>query len=277
MDNHELREVDSSTKHSRAERILPLLACSDVRRQLAKALRYNKKMTLSELSEQVGASSPTAVHALRELAKEHIIHQDEKRSYSLTNIGEILVRKCDEVEKTIDALVQHKEFWLEHDLNELPTTSLDNIGALVDSAVLTSTPTDLFKVFSTFFVLLENAKEIRGVSPIFMADLTNKFVTLVAKDISVELVVTPGVLEEIIRTTDQTEVKKALKNNLTLYKIERSPVAFTVTDYFLQLGFFRHDGTYDWSNDLLSYSTEALEWGKELFAYYVEQAESVVL
>lgn len=273
-----MNENSKNTKEPDVHEILRLLACSDLRKNLADTLQDGKKMTLSELSEHVGASSPAAVHALRELGKKHLTHQDEKRSYSLTNIGEIVVRKLEEFNIAITTLTKNQQFWLEHDLSGLPANLLDRVGALVDSAVLISTPTDLFQVFSTFFTLLGNAKEIRGVSPIFIEDLTNQFVKLVAKDVKIELVVTPDVLDAIIRTADQAELQKALKENLKLFKIESQPtVAFTVTDYFLQLGFFRHDGTYDWSNDLLSYSSEALEWGRELFEYYVEQAESVVL
>ena len=266
-------KVDKQGVHE----ILRLLACSDLRKNLAEELRDGQKLTLSELSERVGASSPAAVHALREMGKEDLVHQDEKRNYSLTNIGEIIVRKLEEINLAILTLSNERQFWLEHDLSDLPRDFLDRVGCLADSTVLSSTPTDLFKVFSTFYTLLGNAKEIRGVSPIFIEDLTNQFVRLVAKDIDIDLVVTPDVLDAILKTADKKELEKALKGKLKLFKIERQPtVAFTVTDYFLQLGFFRHDGTYDWSNDLLSYSPDAIEWGQELFAHYVEESEPVI-
>jgi predicted transcriptional regulator len=267
-------KVDKQAVHE----IIRILACSDLRKNLAEALRDGKKLTLSELGEQVGASSPAAVHALRELAKEHLIHQDEKRNYSLTNIGEIVVRKLEEINVTIDALSKNRQFWLEHDLSDFPSNLLDQVGALADGTVVSSTPTDLFKVFSTFFILLENAKKICGVSPIFIDELTSQFVKLVARDVPVELVVTPDVMDAIFRTADREELEKALKVKLKLYTIEPRPTAaFTVTDYFLQLGFFRQDGTYDWSNDLLSYSPEAIKWGRKVFAFYVEKAEPFTL
>jgi predicted transcriptional regulator len=272
--NDSKTEVNKQAVHE----ILRLLACSDLRKNLAEALRDGKKMSLSELSEQAGASSPAAVHALRELGKEHILHQDEKRLYSLTNIGEIVVRKLEEIDLAILTLSRDRQYWLEHDLSDVPTDLLDKIGSLAGSEVLSTTPTDLFKTFSTFYMLLGNAKEIHGVSPIFIEDLTNQFIKLVAKNIAVELVVTPDVLEAIQRTADKKELDDALKTNLKLFKIERRPnVAFTVTDYFLSLSFFRQDGIFDWSNDLLSYTPEALEWGRELFAHYVEKSERVIL
>jgi predicted transcriptional regulator len=271
-------ETNAKIKDKEVEEILRLLACSDLRKNLAEALRDGKKMTLSELSERVGASSPAAVHALRELGKEQITHQDEKRNYSLTNIGEIIVRKLEEINLTITTLSQNRQFWLEHDLSYIPKHVLDKIGYLTDSNVLSSTPTDLFKTFSTFYTLLGNAKEIRGFSPFFVEDLTAQFVQLVAKNIEIELIFTPDVLDATLKSADRNELQKALKKNLKLFKLEpQLNFALTVTDYFLSLAFFKPHETFDWSKMLLSYSPDALKWGQELFAYYVEKAEPVTL
>jgi predicted transcriptional regulator len=187
------------------------------------------------------------------------------------------MRKLEETNATINTLSKNRQFWLEHDLSGIPKNLLDKMGSLADSEVLSATPTDLFKTFSTFYMLLGNAREIHGVSPIFVEDLTNQFIKLVAKDIKVELVVAPEVLDAIIRSVDRKELEKALSTNLKLFKIEPQPtVAFTVTDYFLSLSFFRQDESFDWSNDLLSYSSDSLEWGQELFEYYVEKSEPVI-
>lgn len=273
MNNTETK-VDKQAVHE----ILRLLSCSDLRNNLAVTLREGKRLTLSELSEQVGASSPAAVHALRELGKEDLIHQDEKRNYSLTNIGEIVVRKLDEINLALLTLTRDKQFWLDHDLNDIPKPLLDKIGYLADSTFLSSTPTDLFKSFSTLYMLLQNSKEIHAISPIFADDMTTQFAILAAKGIDIELIFTPGVLDATLRTADKKELDKALKKNLKLFKIENQPnFACTVTNYFFILGFFRPDGSFDWSNALLSYTPEALEWGKELFAYYVEKTEPVIL
>src|SRR5665647_2532452 len=122
---------DSETKKEEqvVPRILHLLAYSDLRKSLAEALRNGKVLTLSQVSEQVGASSPAAVHALRELTKEHLTYQDEKRNYLLTNIGEIVMRKLEGTNATINALSKNRQFWLEHDISGIPKNLLDKIGS----------------------------------------------------------------------------------------------------------------------------------------------------
>jgi predicted transcriptional regulator len=273
-----VNETNSNIKSQEIQEILRLLACSDLRNNLARALRNGKKMTLSELSELVGVSSPAALHALRELGKEYMIQQDERRNYSLTNIGEIVARQFQEVNLSVAALSQNRDFWLSHDLSDIPKHLLDKIAKLADSTVLSSTPTDLFKVFSTFYTLLENSNEIYGISPIFVEEMVTFFIKMVDKKINIALVFTPDVLDATLRTADHQDLKKALKTNLKIFKMEsHSNFALTVTDYFALLGFFRPDGSYDWSNALLSYSADAIEWGRELFAYYVEKSEPFIL
>jgi predicted transcriptional regulator len=273
-----MNETNSEIKNTEVEQILRLLSCSDLRNNLAQTLRNGKKMTLSELSEHVGASSPACVHALRELTKEYVTRQDEKRNYLLTNIGEIITRKFEEVNLAITALSKNRDFWLNHDLSDIPQHLLDKIGGLADSNVLSSTPTDLFKTFSTFYTLLGTAKDVRGISPIFVEDLTAQFIKLVEKNIDIRLIFTPDVLDATLKSADRNELAEALKTNLTLFKLEPpTNFALTIGDYFVILAFFRDDGTFDWSNTLLSYSPDALKWGQELFEYYVEKAEPVVL
>jgi predicted transcriptional regulator len=129
-------------------------------------------------------------------------------------------------------------------------------------------------------MLLENSKEIRGISPIFIGDMTTLFNKLVSKNIDpIELIFTPDVLDATLKTVaDRKELANALKKNLKIFKIEKQPnFAATVTDYFFFIGFFKPDGQFDWSSGLLSYSPDALEWGQELFAYYVEKTEPVIL
>jgi predicted transcriptional regulator len=127
-------------------------------------------------------------------------------------------------------------------------------------------------------MLLENSKEIRGISPIFIGDMKTLFDKLVIRNIDIELIFSPDVLDATLKMADIKELKNALKKNLKIFKIEKQPnFAATVTDYFLMLGFFKPDGQFDWSNGLVSYSPDALEWGQELFAYYVEKAEPVIL
>jgi predicted transcriptional regulator len=155
-------------------------------------------------------------------------------------------------------------------LGGIPEYSLKNVGCLQESQVLTSTPTDIFNAFSTFVTLLDDAKVIRGVAPVFTPDLFDSYAGLAAKGIPIELVVTHEVLENMLELAERSPLKNPLKKNLKLFVIEQNPkTAFTVTDYFFMIGLFRSDGSYDHSDQLLSYSNDGIMWGRELFDHYV--------
>jgi predicted transcriptional regulator len=135
-------------------------------------------------------------------------------------------------------------------------------------------PTDVFNAFSTFVTLLEDAKVIRGVAPVFAPDLLDVYAELAAKGIQIELVVTREVLENMLELADRSPLKDQLKANLRLFVIEQNPkTVFTVTDYFFMVGLFRLDGSYDYSDQLLSYSNDGTKWGRELFDHYVRASK----
>lgn len=249
------------------------MVCSDLRKSLILSLR-NGSATLADLRKETGVSSTAVIHAFRELEKEQLTYQDNKRNYSLTNTGMVVALALESLVKTINALTLFGKFWREHDLSGIPQTSLERIGCLEEGYLLTSTPTDVFKAFSTFVTLLENSRLIKGVSPIFTPDLVDIFATLAQKGIPIDLIVTREVLEKMLELADRSKLNDALKTNLRLFVIEKNPkIAFTVTDYFLTLGLFRFDESYDYSDELLSYSEEGIRWGLELFEYYVGTSE----
>ena len=247
--------------------------CSDLRKNLILSLKKGTT-ALADLRTATGNNSASVIHALRELEKEHLTSQDSKRNYELTNIGKIVALQLENFVRTVNAITQFSKFWLEHDLSGIPEDSLKNIGCLQESQVLTSVPTDVFNAFSTFVTLLEDAKVIRGVAPVFTPDLFDIYAKLASKGIPIELVVTREVLENMLELADCSPLKDQLKANLRLFVIEQNPkTAFTVTDYFFMIGLFRLDGSYDHSDQLLSYSTEGTGWGRELFDHYLGASE----
>lgn len=154
---------------------------------------------------------------------------------------------------------------------------MEKIGCLKDSELYTDTEVDIFKVHSNFINLLKDAKEIKGVSPIFVPEFTSLFEELILKkNVNVNLIIKKDIQKKI----DSEIMQKLLDINnpsFNLYVLEDDiKAAFTVTDYFLSVGFFRLDGVYDYSNDLINYNEKAIAWGNELFKYYVRRATKII-
>ena len=269
--------IKNIKKTKKVQKTLQLATCSDLRRGILVSLKEDKK-ALSELRDELGISSTTAIHALRELEKDNLLFQDKTRDYALTKIGEVIALKLTDFMDAIDVLKKHEDFWLTHDLRGIPPHLLEKIGWLRDSTLFEDTATDIFKVHTSFINLLANAKKIRGVSSIFVPEYPPLFEELILKKkADVGLIVTAEVLEKIHKGI----LKKIFadkSSKLELYITTKDvKAAFTVTDFSLSLGLFHVDGTYDYNRDLVSYDKKAIEWGKELFEWYLKRAERVCL
>ena len=262
--------------------ILRLATCSDLRSSILISLVEGKK-PLSELRDDIGISSTTAIHALRELEKGSLLVQDEDKDYMLTNIGDIVALKLIDFIKAIDVLKRHETFWLTHDLSGIPEPLFEKIGWLEDSNLVEDTATDIFKVHTTFINMLSNAKKLRGVSSIFVPEYPLLFEDLILnKKADVELIVTTDVMEKISEDKAGEEIlKKIFADKSSMFKLYLIKgdvkAAFTVTDSFFSFGLFYFNGTYDYNRDLLSYNKKAIEWGEELFEWYRRSSEQVYL
>lgn len=278
-------EISKTTAENKAEEatlknvrdILHLAICSDLRRDILIFLIDGRK-SLGELREKLNVSSTTAIHALRELEKRRLTYQDDARDYRLTNTGKIIARKIINLRNAAEILAKYEKFWDERDISGIPDHLLNKIECLNDAILLTSATTDIFKVYTNFITLVTNSREIQGISPIFLPELTQLFAELVSKGAQVELIVTNDVLNKILETADPILLKQSMNGNLKLRVLEHNPkVAFSSGDNFISLGLFRADGTYDYSDDLISYSKEAIGWGRELFRHYYKLSEPIVL
>jgi predicted transcriptional regulator len=266
-----MTKAGKKKKQESIQKTLHLAACSDLRTGILITLKSGK-MSLRELRAPLDVSSTTAIHALRELEKEKLVFQTENRGYALTKIGEIIALKLVDIRDVIGVLKQHEGFWLEHDLSGIPPHWLEKIGELSYSSLIADTSTDLFKSHTTLLQILEDAKEVKGIYPIFHFEYLKQIEELVKRGkIDVELIVTNDVLEDMAALM---ETEEAFKNflhepNFTLFAIEKDiKIALTLTNSVFYLGLFDGKGVYDYNSALISDDEKALSWGRELHGHY---------
>jgi len=266
-------------KRVNVQNTLRLAACSALRKDILISLEKGKK-PLSKLRDELGVSSTTAIHALRELERDKLVLQNGERNYALTKIGEILTLKLSDFINTADVLKKHEHFWLEHDLSGIPVNLVENVGWLSNSTVLVDTATDILKSHKTLLQVLENANEVKGIYPIFNLEYFERIEELVeGKMVEVELIVTNEVLDSI---EGVFETEEAFKNSLSapnftlLGTDEHIKILLTLTDSILYLGLFAAEGLYDFNRALISDDQRALSWGRELHEYYRQLSKAIV-
>lgn len=266
-------------KRINLQNTLRLAACSALRKDILLSLLEGKK-PLGRLREELGVSSTTAIHALRELERDNLVLQDGERNYALTKIGEILTLKLTEFINTADILKKHELFWLEHDLSGIPEPLVEKIGWLNNSTLLIDSPTEILKSRKALIQVLENANEVKGIYPIFDLEYLEKIEELVEERvIDVELIVSNEVLASIEGVLETDEAFKnifSVPNFTLLGTDEPLKLLFTLTDSIVYLGLYAAGGLYDFNRALVSDDKRALAWGRELHEYYRQLSKAVV-
>jgi len=252
---------------------------SSVRTKIMISLNEGPKKS-RDLKELTGMQSSTILHGINELEKQDLVLR-EGDTFFLSEIGKIMTLKSIDMIRTSVSLKKFQKLLINHEIDDIPSELLMNIGDLSNSTLIESDNIDVFKVHGTHMSIILNSKKIRGVSPIFYPDYPETFKNIIEKDINVELILTNGVFKKTLGSLDSQSLEKfkklVLEKKLKIWVKDDIKVALTVTDTFMTMGFFSVNGMYDTARNLVSNHSDALAWGNKLFEYYRQQANKFEL
>jgi predicted transcriptional regulator len=236
---------------------------------------------LSELKTDVQTTETTVLHVLKEFENLGLTTK-LAGVYSLSSLGLMYGSICYEFTDSTDVLEKFKDFWLNHDVEAIPSNFMLTLGSLKDSSLVKTESSELGKVHETFMQLLLNSKKLRGTSPIFHPDYVTAFRNLLEQGGKIELICTDQVLSKTLQSaaaSDQAErfQKFIMQDHLKIYLIENLKIALTVTDDIFSLGLFSLNGTYDYNSDLISMNPEAVRWGESVFEDYLKKSKRIDL
>jgi len=158
-----------------------------------------------------------------------------------------------------------------------PEEFYPRLHELLDLEVVTATDIDLLKPHKVFINYLVKSSEIYGVSPIFYPDYPEVMKDVIKNVKVIELILTEDIADVAVNHLKGDSYWRDFLDKIHIYKIDFNPyIAFTVTDVFLSIGFYRENGSYDFSKDLISTSESAIKFGKDLFNYYKEKAVRIL-
>ncbi len=266
--------------YEEVEDILKFITTSGVRIKMMMSL-MEKPKTSSQLRDEFGIGTSTIIHAARDLERENILIE-KSDGYHLTNIGRIFSTKLLDFVKLLAVTRKNIDFWLSHDIEGIPYEFLQRLGELQDLKLIKSSATNILQTLSFYLKIVSKTKDLKGVSPIFVTDYAKIIKKILKRGAKVELVITKEILQPVIESyrkgIDKEVLEKVRKGNLKVWMTDETvKIAMTVTESFVSIGLFNLDGTYDFTQDLVSYDKEAIKWGRELFEYYKSRAREVPL
>ncbi|MBC7080905.1 MAG: winged helix-turn-helix domain-containing protein [Thermoplasmatales archaeon] len=234
--------------------------------------------TSRQLMEEIGISLSSVLHTARELEDKKYI-EERKEGFVLTPAGKIVGQKVLDLTNSFYVTGKHKEFWLTHDVDGIPKQFIARIGEIRNTEIVKSSPKNLLQVLALYVKHVSKAKELAGISPVYVEEFSNLVKKLLNKGAKIRLVISKNIADKVFeaykKEADEELRKKVEEGNLKIWLIDDVKIAMTVTESFVSIGLFNLDGTYDFSQDLVSYDEEAIEWGRELFEYYKSRAKEV--
>ncbi|MCG2829335.1 winged helix-turn-helix domain-containing protein [Methanothermobacter sp. K4] len=254
---------------------LQFILKSSIRFRIMVSLLRSPK-TFDEIKGEVKVSLPALYSNIRLLLEEGSISRLGD-CYSLTSEATLKTLSALKLMNSVRVINGFDEMWLNHDISGIPEYLIEDIDWLINSELIRSAPEDIYRPHNTYRELIADSEEVYGVSPISHRDLVDIYEGLLGRGVPVELVLTDGVIREMVLNASFGLLRTAIKNrNL---KILRFPgplkVAFTVTDRFLSLGLFDSRGFYDQNRDIMSTDRRAIEWGFRLYDHYRERSEKL--
>ena len=235
----------------------------------------NGKKKISELRLDGESRDTTILHILEEFGELNLTTKTQGL-YRLSPLGIIEAKILKEFISTTEVVEKFKDFWLTHNVDDIPAHLLQNIGALKDAQLVRTQASELGIVHQKFIETIKMSKKIKGISPIFHSDFISLFGQLLEKGSTIELIISSDVLNKITGLSDLELIQKYLEEDkLKVFLKDDLKIALSLTEVSFSLGLFSLSGSYDDNMDLVSTSTEAIKWGERLFEDAIKGAQRI--
>jgi len=232
---------------------------------------------ISELRSNVETRDTTILHVLEEFGDLNLTVKSQG-VYKLTPLGVIEAKIFKECLSTADVIEKFKDFWLSHNVADIPSHLLLNIGSLSDALLVRTEATELDIVHTKILELLKASKKVRGISPVFHRDYVPVVERLLKEGNSVELIFTSKVLSKTFAAAEPGLIKKYLQDGKLIISLnENIKIALTVSENSFSMGLFKLNGEYDYGADLISLNPKAIEWGEHIFEDVVKVSTRIGL
>ncbi len=253
--------------------LINLIFFSDRRRELLLLLKEEPK-DIDTIKELLKVDASSIQPHIKKMKDAHLI-TEEKKVYSLSEIGKIMVENLEPFLNTVDVLEVDDDYWKTRDLTPIPDVLLERIDELGHCELLEP---DVEHMLETPKVFLENilsSKEVFTFVSYFHPDSPTLYADLAENGTKITLCMTKNVIERLFSNFPEEADRLSRNENAKLFVCQKpAPIPLiVVTDRFLALKLFEYGGKL---RDQLLISTEkkALSWGKELFWHCMQVAES---
>ncbi|WP_440946230.1 helix-turn-helix transcriptional regulator [Methanosarcina sp. T3] len=254
--------------------LIDLLLRSDKRRKILLFLREGSK-NIEEITGFLCSSCIAVLPQIKRLTEKGLVEQEDK-NYKLSTVGLIITEKMASLTGTFEVFENNLDYWGQKDLTGIPSFLRLKLGKLARSRVIEPPLNRMFEPPEEFVDSLKKSAEIMYFSSFLQPSFSGFDPDFLKRKTDSTFVFTKNFFERILSlpSGETIDLMLADNSNLFLYGGTSSVVSLTVTERFMALMLPNKKGILD-RNFLISFDSEAIEWGKELFTYYRDLSRKV--
>ena len=256
--------------------LINLLLFSDKRKNFLLLLAEGPK-SIDEVLNLLQIPRISLLPQIKKLKEEGLIVQ-EGNVYSLSAIGNILIKKAQPLLDAISVFEENEYFWSQRKLDTIPVPFLKRIGVLKYCQLIgpgIDNWSDIFPESIGYFT--ESAKVMLLFSD-FHPSIPSLCLELSKNGVELRLVLSKDLFERFCKDfRDEGEKILAQENAIIFLRTEETveiPAGIAITESKLLLGLINKKGKFE-GQYILSSESSALSWGKELFEYYIEGSRKI--
>ena len=221
---------------------------------------------MGEIREALDVTSTAILPQIKKLKEEFLVVQEDK-TYKLSLIGKVLVKKMQSLVSITDVFEENFEYWAERDLQGIPPSFKKRLGELGKSKLIQPDLDRMFELNPEIAENLSKSSHILECIAYFDPPLISMCQELAKGGVELSFLISEPVFQ--LYSKDHPE---DLRNMLTLknvkffqYPGDLKIANLTVTNKFIMISLFPKDQKHFDRESLINYEPAAIKFGNELF------------
>jgi predicted transcriptional regulator len=245
--------------------LLDIILASEQRKSVLLLLKDGPKER-ETLLNSFKISRPTLLLQMRILEDNQLINQLDS-VYKLTIIGRLIVDAIGPLLETVNYELESN-----HVSSLIPPHFFDLMNRVVKCEMINPLITEMFEEFKIFCEASKSSKSLFIITSYSHPSFDAVFSELINNNVNVHVIISRDVISE-----SKNQFQEIIKNDLFhlfVYSKEMRFMSFAVNDYYLRMSPLTSSGDYD-NKYILCSDLDSLEWGKQIFEYYLKDSTSV--
>ncbi|WMW23041.1 winged helix-turn-helix domain-containing protein [Methanolobus mangrovi] len=253
------------------KRLLDIIFASDKRKNVLLLLQNGPK-EMDALLKSLETTRQALLPQIK-ILEEHYLVFHYNDNYELTTIGKLIADEMVPLLNNIELFDNDIDYWGTHNLSFIPPHLLKRIDEIGKCKILAPSLHEICEIHENFHENSKKSKSLHGVATSFYPHFVDLFSDLLSHNVNIYSIVTTDLFNKL-RTQHYDDFVKIFNSELTHFYIYTKKIdflAFAYNDYNLSLSPLKEEGHFDYKHILCS-NSNAIQWAKELFDYYLKDS-----